>query len=78
MTQELAGTVVLRLSVLDTLCRAHNLDNLYVVDVSFIPSSTAMNSARTIAAQAQRVGDHLRKRIGVDGASDHVTRVAGA
>lgn len=50
-------------SVLDSLCRAHDLDNLYVVDASFFPSSTAVNPALTIAAQALRVGDHLRGRL---------------
>jgi choline dehydrogenase-like flavoprotein len=51
-------------SVLDTYCRAHDLDNLYVVDASFFPSSAAVNPALTIAAQALRVGDHLRDRLG--------------
>jgi choline dehydrogenase-like flavoprotein len=46
-------------SVLDPYCKAHELDNLYVVDSSFFPSSAAMNPALTIAAQALRVGDHL-------------------
>jgi choline dehydrogenase-like flavoprotein len=52
-------------SVLDTHGRAHDLENLYVVDASFFPSSTAINPALTIAAQALRVGDHLRDRLGV-------------
>ena len=51
-------------SVLDSLCRAHDLDNLYVVDATFFPSSAAVNPALTIAAQALRVGDHLRQRLG--------------
>jgi choline dehydrogenase-like flavoprotein len=51
-------------SVLDVHCRAHDLDNLYVVDASFFPSSTAMNPALTIMANALRVGDHLRERLG--------------
>ena len=51
-------------SVLDPYCRAHDLDNLYVVDASFFPSSAAVNPALTIAAQALRVGDHLRQRLG--------------
>jgi choline dehydrogenase-like flavoprotein len=46
-------------SVLDPFCKAHNLDNLYVVDSSFFPSSAAMNPALTIASQALRVADHL-------------------
>jgi choline dehydrogenase-like flavoprotein len=49
-------------SVLDPLCRAHDLDNLFVVDASFFPSSTAVNPALTIAAQALRVADHLVAR----------------
>lgn len=51
-------------SVLDPFCRAHDLENLYVVDASFFPSSSAVNPALTIAAQALRVGDHLRQRLG--------------
>lgn len=49
-------------SVLDSFCKAHDLDNLYVVDSSFFPSSAAMNPALTIAAQALRVADHLLGR----------------
>jgi choline dehydrogenase-like flavoprotein len=52
-------------SVLDPYCRAHDLDNLFVVDASFFPSSAAVNPALTIAAQALRVGDDLRNRLGV-------------
>jgi choline dehydrogenase-like flavoprotein len=53
-------------SVLDPYCRAHDLENLYVVDASFFPSSAAVNPALTIAAQALRVGDHMRDRLGVE------------
>lgn len=53
-----------RTSVLDPWCRAHDVENLYVVDGSFFPSSTAVNPALTIAAQALRVGDHLKERLG--------------
>jgi choline dehydrogenase-like flavoprotein len=52
-------------SALDPLCRAHDVDNLYVVDASFFPSSAAVNPALTIMANALRVGDHLRERMGV-------------
>jgi choline dehydrogenase-like flavoprotein len=52
-------------SVLDVNCRAHDLDNLYVVDGSCFPSSGAVNPALTIAANALRVADHLRERLGV-------------
>jgi choline dehydrogenase-like flavoprotein len=50
-------------SVLDINCKAHDLDNLYVVDGSFFPSSGAVNPALTIIANALRVGDHLRERL---------------
>lgn len=50
-------------SVLDPWCRAWQLDNLYVVDASFFPSSAALNPALTIAAQALRVGAHLRDNL---------------
>lgn len=46
-------------SVLDVNCKAHDLDNLYVVDGSFFPSSSAVNPSLTIMANALRVGDHL-------------------
>ena len=45
-------------------CRAHEVDNLYVVDGSFFPSSAAVNPALTIMANALRVGDHLKARLG--------------
>ncbi|HKF19297.1 MAG TPA: GMC family oxidoreductase [Candidatus Dormibacteraeota bacterium] len=51
-------------SALDVDCRAHELDNLYVVDGSFFPSSGAVNPALTIMANALRVGDHLLERLG--------------
>jgi choline dehydrogenase-like flavoprotein len=51
-------------SALDANCRAHELDNLYVVDASFFPSSGAVNPGLTIMANALRVGDHLMKRLG--------------
>lgn len=47
-------------SALDPLCKAWDHDNLYVVDTSFFPSSAAVNPALTLAAQALRVGAHLR------------------
>jgi choline dehydrogenase-like flavoprotein len=51
-------------SALDRNCRAHEVDNLYVVDASFFPSSGAVNPALTIMANALRVGDHLLDRLG--------------
>jgi len=50
-------------SALDTFCRAHEVDNLYVVDGSFFPSSAAVNPALTIMANALRVADHLKERL---------------
>jgi choline dehydrogenase-like flavoprotein len=50
-----------RTSVLDPYCRAHDVENLFVVDASFFPSSAAVNPALTIAAQALRVADHIRE-----------------
>ena len=50
-------------SVLDTNCKAHELDNLYVVDTSFFPSIGAVNPALTAIANALRVGDHIGQRI---------------
>lgn len=50
-------------SALDIHCRAHEVDNLYVVDGSFFPSSAAVNPALTIMANALRVGDHLLERL---------------
>jgi choline dehydrogenase-like flavoprotein len=52
-----------RTSALDVNCRAHEVDNLYVVDGSFFPSSAAVNPALTIMANALRVGDHLKSRL---------------
>jgi choline dehydrogenase-like flavoprotein len=50
-------------SVLDPNCKAHELDNLYVVDTSFFPSIGAVNPALTAMANALRVGDHLLERL---------------
>jgi len=50
-------------SALDRNCKAHELDNLYLVDGSFFPSSGAVNPALTIMANALRVGDHLIERM---------------
>jgi choline dehydrogenase-like flavoprotein len=51
--------------VLDTNCRAHEVDNLYVVDTSFFPSIGAVNPALTAMANALRVGDHMLERLDV-------------
>jgi choline dehydrogenase-like flavoprotein len=50
-------------SALDANCKAHDLDNLYVVDGSFFVSSGAVNPALTIMANALRVGEHLTERL---------------
>ena len=50
-------------SVLDVNCKAHDLDNLYVVDSSFFPSSSSCNPSLTIIANALHVGDHLIERM---------------
>jgi choline dehydrogenase-like flavoprotein len=58
MNSHMCGTVVAgadpATSVLDPWCKAHELDNLWVIDGGFFPSSAAMNPALTIAAQALR------------------------
>jgi choline dehydrogenase-like flavoprotein len=50
-------------SVLDVNCKAHELDNLYVVDTSVFPSIGAVNPALTAMANSLRVGDHLLERL---------------
>jgi choline dehydrogenase-like flavoprotein len=52
-------------SVVDVDCKAHELDNLYVVDTSIFPSIGAVNPALTAMANSLRVGDHLLERLGV-------------
>ena len=46
-------------SVLDRNCRVHDVDRLYVVDASVLPSAGTVNSGLTIAALALRAGDHI-------------------
>ncbi|MFD4935279.1 GMC oxidoreductase [Streptomyces virginiae] len=66
-TAHQAGTVRFgtdpRSSALDADCKAHDLDNLYVVDTSFFPSIGAVNPSLTAIANALRVGDHLAARL---------------
>ena len=52
-------------SVLDVNCKAHELDNLYVVDTSFFPSIGAVNPSLTAIANAIRVVEHLKERLAV-------------
>ena len=51
-------------SVLDLDCKAHELDNLYVADASFFPSIGAVNPTLTIIANALRVADRIKERLG--------------
>ena len=50
-----------RTSVLNTQNRAHELDNLYVVDASFFPTSTGLNPSLTVAANALRVAAQVNQ-----------------
>jgi len=51
-------------SVLDLDCKVHELDNLYLADASFFPSIGAVNPTLTIIANALRVADKIKERIG--------------
>ena len=66
-TTHQCGTLVFghdpRVSVLDTFCRTHDVENLFVVDASFFPSSAAVNPGLTIIAQTLRVADHLSAEL---------------
>lgn len=57
-------------SVLNLNCRTHDVDNLYVVDGSFFPSSAALNPTLTIIANAIRVAEHLKERLSVSDFSE--------
>ena len=48
-------------SVVDQNLKAHDLENLYIVDASVLPTSAAVNPSLTIAALALRTGDHIAK-----------------
>jgi len=65
-------------SALDVNCKAHDLDNLYVVDTSFFPSSSAVNPALTAMANSLRVGDHLLERLGASAAKRETAEPVGA
>lgn len=66
-TAHQAGTVRFgddpKSSALDVNCKAHDLDNLYVVDTSFFPSIGAVNPSLTAIANALRVGDRIAARL---------------
>ncbi len=59
-------------SVLDLNCRTHDVDNLYVVDGAFFPSSAALNPTLTIIANAIRVGEHLLERLNMTSSHSHI------
>jgi choline dehydrogenase-like flavoprotein len=63
-------------SVLDVDCRAHEVDNLYVVDTSCIPSIGAVNPALTAMANALRVGDRILERLGTPASRPERAHVA--
>jgi choline dehydrogenase-like flavoprotein len=48
-------------SVVNAQCRAHDLENLYIVDASVLPTSAAVNPSLTIAALALRTAEHIAK-----------------
>jgi choline dehydrogenase-like flavoprotein len=50
-------------SVVDTTCKAHDLDNLYVADTSVFVSSAAVNPALTCIANSLRVADAIAARL---------------
>jgi len=50
-------------SVLDVNCKAHELNNLYVVDTSFFVSIGAVNPSLTAIANSIRVSEHLLQRL---------------
>jgi choline dehydrogenase-like flavoprotein len=51
-------------SVLDKYCRAHDVENLYVVDGGPFPTATGANPTLTIMANAWRVADHIASTRG--------------
>ena len=53
----------LKTSVLDVNCKAHELNNLYVVDTSFFVSIGAVNPSLTAIANSIRVSEHLLQRL---------------
>lgn len=48
-------------SVSDPWCRSFDHRNLFIMDAGFLPTSAAVNPSLTVAAQALRVADHIRK-----------------
>ncbi|HUN99673.1 MAG TPA: GMC family oxidoreductase [Bradyrhizobium sp.] len=52
-----------RTSVLDRDNRAHDLDNLYILDASFFPSSGGINPSLTVVANSLRATDKIARRV---------------
>ena len=52
-----------RYSVLDKFCKAHEVDNLYVTDGSFMPTGGSSTYTWTIYANSFRVADHLKEHL---------------
>jgi len=52
-----------RNSVVDANCKAHGIDNLYIVDSAFMPTSGGTNPSLTIAANALRVADVISAKL---------------
>jgi choline dehydrogenase-like flavoprotein len=48
--------------VSDPWCRSYDHQNLFIVDAGFLPTSAAVNPSLTVAAQALRVADYIRRR----------------
>lgn len=48
--------------VSDPWCRSFDHQNLFIVDAGFLPTSAAVNPSLTVAAQALRVADYIRRK----------------
>ena len=69
-----SGSVRPASSALDVNCRAHELDNLYVVDAGYFPSIGAVNPSLTAIANAMRVGDHSARPARLSTPDDRTAR----
>jgi choline dehydrogenase-like flavoprotein len=58
-----------RQGVVDPDCRVHGISNLYVGGSSVFPTVGYSNPTLTIVALALRLGDHLKRELGVNGSS---------
>jgi choline dehydrogenase-like flavoprotein len=61
--------------VVDRDCRAHGIDNFFIVDASFMPSSAACNPSLTVAANALRVSTVIQRRLMASDKSGEPVRV---